>query len=110
VDEERTGPPRTGPVQQKGVQAAGGVRPRAARVYADGAAHGLAGVVRFEWAALDAWFEEDEEVFVHPRSPYTRVDAIRSTRSVRIERDGVVLAESSSPSWFSRPGCPPAIT
>jgi hypothetical protein len=27
----------------------------------------LAGTVRFEWAALDAWFEEDEEIFVHPR-------------------------------------------
>ena len=36
---------------------------------------GLAGTVRFDWDALDAWFEEDEEVFVHPRSPYSRVDA-----------------------------------
>ena len=40
----------------------------------------LGGTVRFEWAALDAWFEEDEQVFVHPRSPYVRVDALRSTR------------------------------
>ena len=50
---------------------------------------GLAGTVRFDWDALDAWFEEDEQVFVHPRNPYTRVDALRSTRSVRIELDGV---------------------
>ena len=50
--------------------------------------------MRFDWAALDAWFEEDEQVFVHPRNPYARVDALRSTRPVRVELDGVVLAES----------------
>jgi uncharacterized protein (DUF427 family) len=66
----------------------------------------VAGCVRFEWDALDAWFEEDEEVFVHPRSPYTRVDALRSTRAVRIELDGVVLAESSSPVMVFETGLP----
>jgi uncharacterized protein (DUF427 family) len=54
----------------------------------------LAGTVRFPWDAFDRWFEEDEEVFVHPRSPYVRVDALRSTRSVRIELEGTVLAAS----------------
>ena len=62
--------------------------------------------MRFDWAALDAWFEEDEQVFVHPRDPYTRVDAIRSTRSVRVESDGVVLAESSSPVMVFETGLP----
>ena len=52
--------------------------------------------MRFEWDALDAWFEEDEEIFVHPRNPYTRVDALRSTRQVRIELAGAVLAESAA--------------
>jgi uncharacterized protein (DUF427 family) len=33
-------------------------------------------------------------VFVHPRSPYSRVDALRSASSVRVELDGVVLAEA----------------
>ena len=106
VDEEKPGRARTGPVQQKAILAAGGLRPRAARVYGDGAAQGLAGLVRFEWAALDAWFEEDEEVFVHPRSPYTRVDAIRSTRSVQISLDGVGLAETSSPVMVFETGLP----
>ncbi|MGA2393424.1 MAG: DUF427 domain-containing protein [Candidatus Lustribacter sp.] len=55
---------------------------------------GVADTVRLAWDALDRWFEEDEEVFVHPRSPYKRVDALRSTRAVRIELDGVVLAEA----------------
>ena len=66
----------------------------------------LAGTVRFEWAALDAWFEEDEQVFVHPRNPYARVDAIRSNRPVRVELDGVVLAESASPVMVFETGLP----
>jgi uncharacterized protein (DUF427 family) len=66
----------------------------------------LSGTVRFEWAALDAWFEEDERVFVHPRNPYSRVDAIRSTRSVRVELEGVRLAESSSPVMVFETGLP----
>jgi uncharacterized protein (DUF427 family) len=69
--------------------------------------HGpAAGTVRFAWDALDAWFEEDEEVFVHPRNPYARVDAIRSSRSVRIERDGVLLAASRAPVMVFETGLP----
>ena len=55
-----------------------------------------AGHLRFVWDALDAWFEEDEEIFVHPRNPYSRVDAIRSSRPIRIERDGLLLAQANS--------------
>jgi uncharacterized protein (DUF427 family) len=55
---------------------------------------GVTDTVRIVWDALDQWFEEDEEVFVHPRSPYKRVDALRSTRAVRVELNGVVLAEA----------------
>ena len=66
----------------------------------------LAGMVRYAWGAFERWFEEDEEVFVHPRSPYTRVDALRSSRPVRIELNGVVLAESSSPVMVFETGLP----
>jgi len=45
-------------------------------------------------------------VFVHPRNPYARVDALRSTRHVRIELDGVVLADSSSPVMVFETGLP----
>ncbi len=87
---------------------AGGVeRPSGARVYGDDALPGVAGHVRFEWSALDAWFEEEEQVFVHPRNPYARVDAIRSSRRIRIEVDGVVLAESSAPVIVFETGLPP---
>ena len=43
---------------------------------------------------------------MHPRDPYTRVDALRSARSVRIELDGVILAESSSPVLVFETGLP----
>jgi uncharacterized protein (DUF427 family) len=55
---------------------------------------------------VDAWFEEDEQVFVHPRNPYARVDAIRSSRTVRVEKDGVLLAGSSSPVLVFETGLP----
>jgi uncharacterized protein (DUF427 family) len=80
--------------------------PRAAKMYTDDSLEGLAGMLRFKWTALDAWFEEDEQIFVHPRNPYTRVDAVRSTRTVRVELDGVVLAESSSPVMVFETGLP----
>jgi uncharacterized protein (DUF427 family) len=78
----------------------------------DGLAHAViddgpaAGHVRVEWDSVDAWFEEDEEIFVHPRNPYTRVDALRSTRRVRIELEGLTLAESSSPVLVFETGLP----
>lgn len=82
------------------------VRPAALRIYGKDAKHGLTGYARVEWDAVDAWYEEDEQVFVHPRDPYTRVDAIRSTRHVRIQLDGIVLAESSSPVLVFETGLP----
>ncbi|WP_250030997.1 DUF427 domain-containing protein [Paractinoplanes maris] len=81
-------------------------RPMAARVYTESDLPGLAGLVRFEWDALDAWYEEDEEIFLHPRNPYTRTDALRSTRQVRVELDGVLLAESRSPVLLFETGLP----
>ena len=95
-----------GEVELHGLQVAGVDRPRAAQVLRQSDVQGLSGTVHFEWAAMDSWFEEDERVFVHPRNPYTRVDALRSTRSVRVELDGTVLAESSSSVMVFETGLP----
>ena len=54
--------------------------------------------VVLDFAAFDTWFEEDEPLVESPRDPYHRVDVRRSSRRVRIELDGHVLAETSSPS------------
>jgi uncharacterized protein (DUF427 family) len=81
-------------------------RPRAAKLLGHSSIDGLSDTVRFDWSALDAWFEEDEQVFVHPRNPYVRVDALHSTRTVRVELEGAVLAESSSPVMVFETGLP----
>ena len=95
-----------GLVELRGLRVGDQHRPRAARVLAESAIAGLSGTVRFDWAAMDVWFEEDEQVFVHPRSPYTRVDALRSNRPVRVELDGVVLADAGSPVMVFETGLP----
>lgn len=67
----------------------------------------FAGLAHVDWNSVDAWFEEDEEVFGgHPRSPYARVDAMRSSRHIRVEIDGVVLAESTAPVLLFETGLP----
>ena len=95
-----------GPVDLFALQVGEVRRPLAAKFLADSTVAGLSGTFRFEWDLLDAWFEEDEQVFVHPRNPYVRVDALRSTRSIRVELDGVLLAESSSPVLVFETGLP----
>jgi uncharacterized protein (DUF427 family) len=62
--------------------------------------------VRFDWQALDAWFEEDEEVYVHPRSPYARIDILPSSRHVRVLIDGEVVADSHRPWLLFETGLP----
>jgi len=39
----------------------------------------------------------DEEVFTHPRDPYSRVDIVPSSRHIRVEVNGVIVAESTKP-------------
>ena len=52
------------------------------------------GYVTVAWDAVDAWFEEDEEVLGHPRNPYHRVDCLRSTRHLRVEAAGTTLVDT----------------
>jgi uncharacterized protein (DUF427 family) len=106
VDENHEQKLSRGVARRLGLQVGAITRPGAARVYTEDSLKGLAGHVRFEWDALDAWFEEDEEVFVHPRNPYSRVDALRSTRHLRVELEGVRLAESSAPVLLFETGLP----
>ena len=52
------------------------------------------GYVAVPWDAVDAWFEEDEEVFGHPRNPYHRIDCLRARRRLRVEASGVTLVDT----------------
>ena len=78
----------------------------AARRYEQSPMEQLRDAFRFEWGAMDAWFEEDEEVFTHARDPHTRIDILPSSREVRVEVDGVTVAQSSSPRLLFETGLP----
>lgn len=66
----------------------------------------IAGHFVFVWNTMDHWFEEDEEVFVHARDPYTRIDILPSSRRVRVEVDGVTVADSTNASFLFETGLP----
>jgi uncharacterized protein (DUF427 family) len=62
----------------------------------------LAGYVGLDWfgrkePGIEHWYEEDEEVWVHPRDPHKRVDAIPSSRHVEVYVDGRKLADTVNP-------------
>ena len=67
----------------------------------------ISGHVAFYWAAMDSWWEEDDQVFVHARDPYHRVDVLRSSRHVRVELDGELVAETRRPLLLLETGLPP---
>ena len=76
----------------------------------------IANHVAFYWHKVDHWYEEgeslivflsylprkkynsfvalDEEVFVHARDPFSRVDTALSSRHVQVYHEGVLLADT----------------
>jgi uncharacterized protein (DUF427 family) len=98
--------PSRGDAHHFTVKAGGREAVDAAWTYPDSPIEALRNLVRFDWAAMDSWFEEDEEVFVHPRDPYRRVDSLPSSRQIRVEIDGVTVAESSRPTLLFETGLP----
>jgi uncharacterized protein (DUF427 family) len=77
-----------------------------AYAYLDPKVPECSGHVAFVWNTMEHWFEEDEEVYVHARDPYTRVDVLPSSRKVRVEIDGVTVAETSSGRFLFETGLP----
>jgi len=57
----------------------------------------LAGLVTFSWSDPLTWWEEDETLLAHARDPHKRVDVVASSRRVRVEVDGELLADSRRP-------------
>jgi uncharacterized protein (DUF427 family) len=79
----------------------------AARRQPDSPVEALRDLVRIEFGAMTEWFEEDETIFVHPRSPYARVDVLASSRHIRVEIDGVTVADSHQPRILFETGLRP---
>ena len=53
------------------------------------------GYVVLDFDDFDEWFDEDEPIVAHPKDPFHRIDVARSSRPVRVEADGEVIAEST---------------
>jgi uncharacterized protein (DUF427 family) len=66
----------------------------------------LDGYVVLDFAAFDAWYEEDERNLGHPRDPFHRIDIVHSSRHVRVEHDGKTVAESSNACLLFEPPLP----
>lgn len=66
----------------------------------------LADHVALKWRAFDHWLEEDDEVFVHARDPFKRVDILRSSRHVVVSLDGTVVADSHQPTLLFETSLP----
>jgi uncharacterized protein (DUF427 family) len=67
----------------------------------------LRDLVRIDWRAMDHWFEEDEEVFIHPRSPYTRIDVLPTSRRVEVSVNGVKVIDTTRAMALFETGRPP---
>ncbi|HEX6257815.1 MAG TPA: DUF427 domain-containing protein [Euzebyales bacterium] len=78
----------------------------AALVLEDPPVKQLAGTVRLQWSDMDAWFEESEQAYVHPRDPYKRIDTLASDRHVVVEIDGTVVADSRRPTLLFETSLP----
>ena len=66
----------------------------------------LSGFVAFYWNKMGEWYEESEQVFVHPRDPYHRVDVLDSDRHVQIKVNGEMVAETDRPKLLFETGLP----
>jgi uncharacterized protein (DUF427 family) len=66
----------------------------------------LAPYAAFKWDLVDHWYEEDEEIFRHPRNPYKRVDAIRSSRHVEVIIGGAKVADTRRAVFLFETGLP----
>jgi uncharacterized protein (DUF427 family) len=64
----------------------------------------LRGYLSLDFHSMDAWYEEEERIFVHARDPYLRADARRSSRHVVVEVGGTVVADTRRPVLLDETG------
>jgi uncharacterized protein (DUF427 family) len=55
------------------------------------------GLLEIAWDAADEWLEEDEELLGHAHDPFHRIDALRSSRHVRVSIKDRLVAETIAP-------------
>ncbi len=106
--DRRSRTPHMGEAVYWTLRAGGRTVENAAWCYAQPEAGGLdlRDYVGLQWDAMDGWFEEDEEIFVHPRDPYTSVDVLASSRDIRIVIAGETIARTRRPTLLFETSLP----
>ena len=65
----------------------------------------IADYISFTWNKMNHWYEEDE-IFVHARDPFRRVDCLPSSRRVQVILDGETVADSRRGTFLFETGHP----
>jgi uncharacterized protein (DUF427 family) len=99
--------PSRGEAEILDVKVASATAPGGALRYPESPLAELRDLVRLDWNSMSEWLEEDEPVYTHARDPHTRVDILASSRHVRVELDGVTVADSRQPRILFETGLPP---
>jgi uncharacterized protein (DUF427 family) len=66
----------------------------------------LVGYAELDFTGFERWQEEDELVVAHPRDPYHRIDVLASSRSLRLELEGTVVAATDRARWLFETALP----
>jgi uncharacterized protein (DUF427 family) len=66
----------------------------------------IGGYFAFYWRQMDAWFEEDEEMFGHAKDPYKRIDVLNSSCHVEVVAAGKTVADTTHPTLLFETGLP----
>lgn len=98
--------PSRGDAEVMDVQTNGVMAEKGALRYHQSSISELDDRVRFEWDLMDEWLEENEPIYTHPRNPYHRIDILSSSRHVRVEVEGTIIAESAQPRLLFETGLP----
>jgi uncharacterized protein (DUF427 family) len=99
--------PSRGDAEILDVKVASATAPEGALRYPESPLAELRDLVRLDWNSMSEWLEEDEPVYTHARDPHTRVDILASSRHIRVELDGVTVADSRQPRILFETGLPP---
>jgi uncharacterized protein (DUF427 family) len=67
----------------------------------------LKGLIAFYFKRMGRWLEEGEEIGVHPRDPYHRVDVLATDRHVRVSLAGELMAETTRAMALFESNLPP---
>lgn len=64
----------------------------------------IAGYVAVYFKMMDHWYEDDDEIFVHPKDPFVRIDVRKSSQPVRVVIDGETVAETTRAQFLHETG------